>query len=74
MWFGFDSWTSRVKGMDEIRERVFRDECELVEAMNPLLPPGSDLRDVLGHIECNDGFFYLLHLTAEQAQQLGWRR
>lgn len=65
-------WTSRSRAQPEKQERLFNDECELAEAVNPLLPFGSDVRDVLGHIECNDGFFYLLHLTAEQARRLGW--
>lgn len=68
------SWTSRSRTQPERHERLFKDECELVEALNPLLPNGSDVRDVLGHIECNDGFFYLLHLTAEQARRLGGHR
>ena len=68
------SWTSRSRTQPERHERLFKDECELAEAMNPLLPYGSDVRDVLGHTECNDGFFYLLHLTAEQARRLGGHR
>jgi len=55
------------------REHDFGDEFELVEAVNPLLPEGSDVRDVLAHIESQEGFLYLLHLTAEQAARLGWR-
>jgi hypothetical protein len=65
-------WTSRLRTTTQRRERFFSDEYELVEIVNPLLPSGSDVRDVIGHIECNDGFFYLLHLTAEQAKRLGW--
>ncbi len=67
-------WKSRPGEEVERCERIFSDEYELAEAVNPLLPCGSDVRDILGHIECNDGFFYLLHLTAEQAQSLGWHR
>lgn len=52
--------------------QVFSDETELVAAMNPLLPRGSDIRDILGHIECKDGFFYLLYLTNQEARSLGW--
>ena len=55
------------------RERVFTDECELIETINPLLPRGSDVRDVLTHIESPDGFLYLLHLKSEQPAGLGWR-
>jgi hypothetical protein len=40
--------------------------------MNPLLPRGSDVRDVLSHIESPDGFLYLLHLSSEEAAHLGW--
>jgi hypothetical protein len=54
-------------------ERAFKDDCELIAAINPLLPAGSDVRDVFGHIESPNGFFYLLWLTNEDALQLGWR-
>lgn len=66
-------WKSRCATPKERHERFFADECALVQALNPLLPSGSDVRDVLGHIECSDGFFYLLHLTPEEAATLGWR-
>jgi len=66
-------WKSRSATPKEQHERFFADECALVQALNPLLPSGSDVRDVLGHIECSDGFFYLLHLTSEEAATLGWR-
>ena len=52
--------------------REFRDDCELIAAINPVLPPGSDVRDVFGHIENPNGFFYLLWLSDDQAEQLGW--
>jgi hypothetical protein len=65
-------WTSRSIPAQTC-ERVFRDECELIETVNPLLPNGSDVRYVFSHIESLDGFFYLLHLNLEQAKQLGWR-
>lgn len=54
------------------RERLFEDEYELMRALNPLLPGGSDVRNVLSHIESPEGFLYLLHLKPEQAQTLGW--
>ena len=57
----------------EPRERAFADECELIATINPLLPPGSDIRDVFDHIESPNGFYYLLHLRSEEAAQLGWR-
>lgn len=66
-------WKSRRTTPKERHKRLFADECALTQAMNPLLPSGSDVRDVLGHIECNDGFFYLLNLTSEEAGSLGWR-
>lgn len=66
-------WTSRRTEPKERHERLFADECAMIQTVNPLLPSGSDVRDVLGHIECNDGFFYLLHLTSEEAGSLGWR-
>lgn len=53
-------------------ERAFEDDCELIAAINPLLPPGSDVRDVFAHIDTAIGFFYLLWLTTEEARQLGW--
>lgn len=53
-------------------ERSFEDDCELIAAINPVLPLGSDVRDVFGHIESPSGFFYLLWLTNEEALQLGW--
>lgn len=53
-------------------ERWFEDDCELIAAVNPVLPPGSDVRDVFGHIESPNGFFYLLWLTNEEALRLGW--
>ncbi len=49
------------------------DEYELTEALNPLLPHGSDVRDVLSHIESPEGFLYLLNLSSEEARRLGWR-
>ena len=66
-------WAARMSARAETRERVFTDECELIETINPLLPRGSDVRDVLSHIESPDGFLYLLHLNSEQAARLGWR-
>ena len=66
-------WAARMSARAETRERVFTDECELIETINPLLPGGSDVRDVLSHIESPDGFLYLLYLNSEQAARLGWR-
>ena len=66
-------WAARMSARAESRERVFADECELIETINPLLPRGSDVRDVLSHIESPDGFLYLLHLNSGQAARLGWR-
>jgi hypothetical protein len=65
-------WAARMSARAETRERVFTDECELIETINPMLPRGSDVRDVLSHIESPDGFLYLLHLNSEQAACLGW--
>ena|SRR5947209_1930551 len=56
----------------EVHERVFADDWALIATINPLLPPGSDVRDVFSHIESSDGFFYVLCLDTEQARQLGW--
>lgn len=67
-------WAVRSGVHVETRERNFADECELIATINPLLPRGSDVRDVFGHIENPNGFFYLLHLSSEEAGQLGWRR
>lgn len=66
-------WTARNSSQAETYERSFADECELIDTINPLLPPGSDVRDVLSHIESPDGFLYLLHLNLEEAGRLGWQ-
>jgi hypothetical protein len=66
-------WAARCSSRSDTMERVFADECELIEAINPLLPHGSDVRDVFEHIESPNGFFYLLRLSGEEAARLGWR-
>jgi hypothetical protein len=63
-------WTARGATRAQARVRIFSDVFELIATINPLLPAGSDVRDVLAHIESREGFFYLLHLTSEQANQL----
>jgi len=55
------------------QERIFTDEYELIEAINPLLRQGSDVRNVISHIESPDGFLYLLNLSCEEASTLGWK-
>ena len=65
-------WAGRHGHFMQIRERAFADERELIATINQLLPAGSDVRDVFGHIETENGFYYLLHLTDEEAYQLGW--
>ncbi len=66
-------WTTRSSVQAKTQERVFTDEYELIETINPLLPQGSDVRNVLSHIESPDGFLYLLYLSSEEAASLGWR-
>lgn len=66
-------WTARSSVIATTRERVFTDEYELIETINPLLPHGSDVRNVISNIETPDGFLYLLYLSAEEAANLGWR-
>ena len=66
-------WTARIRARAESQGRAFIDESELIEIVNPLLPRGSDVRDVLSHVESPDGFLYLLHLDSEEAARLGWR-
>jgi len=66
-------WTARSSTQAKTQECGFVDEYELIETINPLLPRGSDIRDVLSHIESPDGFLYLLYLSAEEANRLGWR-
>ena len=66
-------WTVRNTAHVKTQKYTFVDEYELVETMNALLPPGSDVRDVLSHIESPDGFMYLLYLSSEEACNLGWR-
>lgn len=65
-------WTGRQDHFVKIRERAFTDDTELIAAINPLLPPGSDVRDVFGLIESENGFYYLLPLSSEEARRLGW--
>jgi hypothetical protein len=67
-------WTGRHSELDEVRERAFADDSELIAAINPLLPSGSDVRDVFDHIESPKGFYYLLWLSNDEAQRLGWHR
>ena len=66
-------WSARTIARTESRERVFNNESELIETVNPMLPRGSDVRDVLSHIESSEGFFYLLRLDPKEAALLGWR-
>jgi hypothetical protein len=66
------AWAARMGARAETHERAFTDECEFVETINRLLPCGSDVRDLLSHIESPDGFLYLLHLSSEEAGRLGW--
>jgi hypothetical protein len=66
-------WTGRNKGQPGDGILIFDDEYELIEAVNRLLPRGSDVRDVMRHIDTPMGFFYLLRLTAEEAAALSWR-
>ena len=65
-------WALR-KAKTENCQRAFVDDRELISTINPLLPQGSDVRDVFEHIEGPNGFIYLLCLTAEEALRLGWR-
>jgi hypothetical protein len=66
-------WTTRTSVHTKTHERVFIDEYELIDTINPLLSEGSDVRNVISHIEDPDGFLYLLNLTFEGASSLGWR-
>lgn len=66
------AWASRSGVHTAACERAFADERELIATINPFLPSGSDVRDVFVHIESPTGFYYLLHLTIEEARQLGW--
>lgn len=66
-------WSARRVSAAESRERTFADDCELIATINPLLPSGSDVRNVFEHIEGPNGFFYLLRLSSEEAGKLGWR-
>ena len=66
-------WTARSGVRAETRERTFANECELIATINPLLPTGSDVRDVFVHIESPKGFYYILNLSNKEARLLGWR-
>lgn len=68
-----EPWAARRSKCSEQNTVHFSDECALIEAVNPLLPSGSDVRDVLGHVESKGGFFYLVELTATQARKLAGR-
>lgn len=65
-------WSARPNPRAKTAEHNFADECELIEVLNPLLPKGSDVRDVLGCVESPEGFLYLLQLSQAQAASLGW--
>ena len=67
-------WHRRSVRRIQPQERLFEDEYELIETLNPLLPEGSDVRNVLSYIESPEGFLYLLNLNPEQARTLGWRQ
>jgi hypothetical protein len=56
-----------------VHERNFVDKYAMIATIHPLLPFGSDGRDVFSHIVSPDGFFYVLCLGREEAQRLGWR-
>jgi hypothetical protein len=56
----------------ESQERLFTDEDELIRTINPLLPRGSDIRNVLTNIGTAEGFLYLLRLSLKEAELLGW--
>jgi len=66
-------WTTRRSVHTKIQERFFTDEYELIDTINPLLSQGSDVRNVISHIENPDGFLYLLYLSSEEASLLGWK-
>jgi hypothetical protein len=66
-------WTTRSTDQAKTQERIFTDEYELIETINPLLSQSSDVRDVISHIENPDGFLYLLYLSSSEASRLGWR-
>lgn len=65
-------WTARPNPRAKTIEHDFADECELIEVVNPLLPKGSDVRDVLRCVESPEGFHYLLQLSQTQAASVGW--
>lgn len=65
-------WAPRSACLSQAQERLFEDESELIQVINPLLPGGSDVRNVLSHVQSAQGFFYLLRLNPEQARTLGW--
>jgi hypothetical protein len=66
-------WTPRNRVCRDTQQRLFEDESEMIQTVNPLLPPGSDVRHILSHVESPEGFLYLLQLNSEQAGALGWR-
>ncbi len=70
-----EPWTPRGRTNPvQAKERLFEDEHEVAQTVNPFLPCGSDVRNVLSDIESPEGFLYLLHLSSEQAAILGWQK
>ena len=65
-------WTGQHAHAAKVCERGFADDSDLIATINPLLPEGSDVRDVFGHIETQTGFYYLLRLSKDEARGLGW--
>lgn len=56
-----------------VRQRQFASESEMVAIVNPLLPPGGDMKNVLSLIHGDEGYQKVLALTDYEAALLGWQ-
>lgn len=54
-------------------EKVYKDECEMVQVVNSVLPAG-DIREALDLIQRPQGLEKEMELTDSQAASLGWSR
>ena len=56
-----------------VLEREYKDECEMVQVVNSVLPVG-DIREALDLIQRPEGLEKEIELTDSQAASLGWSR
>jgi hypothetical protein len=56
-----------------VLEREYKDECEMVQVVNSVLPAG-DIKATLDLIQRPEGLEKEMELTDSQAASLGWSR